>query len=65
MARDGKKGQVGWVTQIFIRFHRVFPSELSHDSHDLKALKVLKTDDVTNDTSTGGYGRFRGEWVKI
>lgn len=53
------------MTQIFIRFHRVFPSELSHDSHGLKALKVLKTDDVTNDTSTGGYGRFRGEWVKI
>ena len=39
MARDGKKGQVGWVTQIFIRFPRVFPSELSHDSHGLKALK--------------------------
>lgn len=39
MTRDGKKGQVGWVTLIFTRFHRGFPSELSHDSHGLKALK--------------------------
>lgn len=39
MALDGKKGRVGWVTKIFTRFHRVFPSELSHDSHGLKALK--------------------------
>jgi len=38
MARDGKKGQVGWVTQIFIRFHGVFPSELSHGLKDL--LKI-------------------------
>ena len=39
MVLDGKKGQVVWVTKIFTRFHRVFASDLSHDSHVLKALK--------------------------
>ena len=33
-----KKGQVGSVTKIFTRFHRVFPSELSHGLKDL--LKI-------------------------